>query len=260
MEQPSTNHIVLVDAIRGFALMGIMLLHANEHFDLFWNADQNPAIFQSIDPHVSRLIVFLFSGKAYSIFSLMFGFSFFIQMDRSASKGMDFTWRFLWRLMVLFMIGYSLSLMYSSQILVLYAVLGLSLGKSRFFEQYGKYKKMMVIVLIISLLVFILFYTALLKLAEMGIPQPRFGLYFTLLKSYSDLAFTAFYVSLIILVFQRFKLSNKTPLLASYGRMSLTNYVMQPLIGVPLIYGYGFGEGKIRCINQLEFKIDIFGQ
>ena len=33
MEKP--NRIVVVDALRGFALLGILLLHAIEHFELF---------------------------------------------------------------------------------------------------------------------------------------------------------------------------------------------------------------------------------
>lgn len=43
----------------------------------------------------------LFAGKAYAIFSLLFGFTFFLQMDGQRKKGKDFGWRFLWRLVLL---------------------------------------------------------------------------------------------------------------------------------------------------------------
>jgi uncharacterized protein len=33
----------------------------------------------------------------------------------------------------------------------------------------------------------------------------------------------------------------KNTSLASYGKMSLTNYIIQPLIGVPFFYGFGLG-------------------
>jgi len=104
------KRIELVDALRGFALLGILLLHSIEHFDFYWSAKKNPQIFRPIDPYVNNITRFLFSGKVYSIFSLMFGFSFFIQMDRNKNKGIDFRWRFLWRLTLLLLIGYIFSL------------------------------------------------------------------------------------------------------------------------------------------------------
>ena len=47
---------------------------------------------------------FAFGGKMYSIFALMFGLSFFIQNDNQLQKGNDFTLRFEWRMILLFII------------------------------------------------------------------------------------------------------------------------------------------------------------
>lgn len=40
----------------------------------------------------------LFAGKAYAIFALLFGLTFFLQNDRQKREGKDFGWRFLWRI------------------------------------------------------------------------------------------------------------------------------------------------------------------
>lgn len=48
--------------------------------------------------------------------------------------------------------------------------------------------------------------------------------------------------------------------LAPVGRMALTNYLMQSLIGTLLFYGYGAGlSGRIDRIGQLLFVIGVFG-
>ena len=72
-------------------------------------------------------IVFLFSGKAYAIFSLLFGFSFFIQYNNQAKKGKDFRLRFLWRLFLLFIIGCFNGAFFPGDILVLYSIIGVVL-------------------------------------------------------------------------------------------------------------------------------------
>ena len=43
----------------------------------------------------------LFAGKAYAIFALLFGLTFYIQYTNQQKKGKDFGYRFLWRLLLL---------------------------------------------------------------------------------------------------------------------------------------------------------------
>jgi uncharacterized protein len=71
-----------------------------------------------------ELVFFFISGKAYSIFALLFGFSFFIQMNRKEKEGTDFRLKFLWRLTVLLIMGFVHSLIYKGDILHIYAMLG----------------------------------------------------------------------------------------------------------------------------------------
>lgn len=125
MTAPILNHpgipqrVELVDALRGFALMGICLVHFMEYFELYW-INQDPTF-------LHNFIFFVFAGKAYAIFALMFGLSFFIIMDNQAKKGVNSSYRFAWRLLILLAIGYIHTLYYLGDILSVLGVIGLSL-------------------------------------------------------------------------------------------------------------------------------------
>jgi len=66
----------------------------------------------------------LFGGKAYAIFALLFGLSFFIIMDNQARRGVDFRKRFSWRLMILLLLGYIHGILYGGDILQVLALFG----------------------------------------------------------------------------------------------------------------------------------------
>ncbi len=119
--------IGIVDALRGSALAGILLLHSIEHFDFLRYPPFPPAWLRTLDLHTKDIAFFLFGGKSYAIFAMMFGLSFFLIVDRAAKRGVDFRWRFLWRLGVLAIIGYIHSLLYCGDILSMLAVMGLPL-------------------------------------------------------------------------------------------------------------------------------------
>jgi len=121
------DRILIVDALRGFALLGIILIHFVEHFELFKETEVNYFFSLETDQWVMETIMYLISGKAYSIFALMFGFSLFIQIDRKEKQGIDFRAQFAWRLVLLLMIGFIHSLVYRGDILHIYALLGLPL-------------------------------------------------------------------------------------------------------------------------------------
>lgn len=116
-----------VDALRGFALLAIVLLHNLEHYNIFYGSEPRAAWLQWLDAKTIQWIYFLFAGKAYATFSLLFGFSFFIQMRNARRRGSDFRLRFAWRMLLL--VGFSQlhALFYNGDILLLYAVCGLIL-------------------------------------------------------------------------------------------------------------------------------------
>lgn len=123
---PARERIVLADALRGFALMGLFLVHMVEYFELYW--------YRPEPGWIHNLIFFLFGGKAYGIFALLFGLSFFIILDNYQKRGIDFRLRFCWRLCLLLLLGYLHSLLYAGDILQLLAICGFLLVLSHGFK------------------------------------------------------------------------------------------------------------------------------
>lgn len=116
---PPQQRIEVVDVLRGYALMGLFLVHMVEYFELYWyRPEPGP---------VSTWVFFLFGGKAYGMFALLFGVSFFIIMQSQARKGVDFGARFVWRLAVLWGFGFVHGLIYGGDILQILAITGLVL-------------------------------------------------------------------------------------------------------------------------------------
>ncbi|WP_236704394.1 DUF418 domain-containing protein [Sphingomonas sp. HT-1] len=99
--------------------MALFLVHIIESYELFW-AVEKPG-------RISDVVFTLFMGKSFSLLALCFGFSFFILMDRAAARGVDFSGRFAWRLLILFGIGFLHSLVYRGDIIQTLAALGLVL-------------------------------------------------------------------------------------------------------------------------------------
>jgi uncharacterized protein len=64
-------------------------------------------------------------GRFINIFALLFGLSFFIQMDRAAKKGIDFRGRFVWRMIILMVLGILCHSFYNVEIISVYAFFGL---------------------------------------------------------------------------------------------------------------------------------------
>ena len=95
------SRIDAVDALRGFAVMAILLVHSLEHFIFPVYPASSPAWLAALDEGVFAVVFALFAGKAYAIFALLFGFTFHLQYASRQSRGEDFGGRFLWRLLLL---------------------------------------------------------------------------------------------------------------------------------------------------------------
>jgi len=119
--------IEVVDALRGFAIVSIMLLHNIEHFDFYFFPEYLPQWLRTLDGSIWKTLFFLFGGKSYAIFALLFGVTFFIQFNNQQIKGSDFSYRFLWRLLLLLIFGLINSMFYEGDILSIYAVIGVVL-------------------------------------------------------------------------------------------------------------------------------------
>ncbi|WP_299608086.1 DUF418 domain-containing protein [uncultured Aquimarina sp.] len=121
------TRIHILDVLRGFAIVSIMLLHSIEHFDIYYFPEHLPAWIKTLDGTIWETMFFLFSGKSYSIFALLFGVTYAIQLSRQKEKGQSFAGRFAWRMVLLFAFGILNSAFFQGDVLTIYAVLGVLL-------------------------------------------------------------------------------------------------------------------------------------
>jgi uncharacterized protein len=128
------ERIAVVDVLRAFALLGILVTHAEMGFLAGPPPGPDFMQFSALDGAVHRFVAVMVESKFFSIFAFLFGLSFAIQLDRARQKGAAFGGRFAWRLIVLLFIGLAHQTLFNGDILMLYALLGLLLipmGKVR---------------------------------------------------------------------------------------------------------------------------------
>lgn len=330
------SRIEVVDALRGFAVMAIILVHNLEHFIFPVYPTDSPNWLNILDQGIFNGIFSLFAGKAYAIFALLFGFTFYIQTNNQRKRGKDFGYRFLWRLILL--VGFATlnaAFFPAGDVLLLFVVtgpilfftrnwsnkaiiitsvifllqpiewyhyianlinpthrlpnlkvgemyaevaeyikggnfwdfilgnitlgqkasllwainagrffqtaglflLGFYIGKKQLFVSSEKNLKFWVKILIISAIAFAPLYT--LKELIMGnaaIIQQTAG---TAFDMWQKLAFTLVLIASFILLYQNKKFRNTVNNLRFYGRMSLTNYIAQSIIGAIIYFPFG---------------------
>lgn len=344
----SNNRIEIADVLRGFAVIGITLIHFIERFSLYSFPEETSNFMMLTDRIIWDSIFFTFSGKAYCIFALLFGFSFFIQDNSQKEKGKDFRGRFTWRLVLLFFIACINSTLFPGEILVLYALIGyvliavcrfstrtvmaiaivlllqpfewgqiiyalfnpeytginaqldapyweivnvaqkegsffemcktaiwtgnianmgwmllhgrvtqtaglfmigMLIGRGKVFLYSEKNIRLWIKVFIVAVIAFFPIYGLIATLPEFVSRDALLVPSILILKSLSNLAFTGILFAGVILVYYLTKFKNVLHQLAPYGRMSLTNYLSQSLIGGFLFYNWGLGLYKYTGIT-----------
>ena len=117
------ERVGILDVLRGFALLGILMVNmAAFRAPVFGGDSLETGVLDSIATFV---VAFGFEQKFYVLFSFLFGYGLSVQMNRAAEKGVRFVPRFLRRLLGLFLIGVAHALLlYTGDILVTYALLG----------------------------------------------------------------------------------------------------------------------------------------
>ncbi|MCA1799008.1 MAG: DUF418 domain-containing protein [Xanthomonadaceae bacterium] len=120
------ERIHALDIIRGFALLGILLMNI-EYFQrpmqaIVFGFDSTQA---GIDHAVAWFSYAFVQGKFYTMFSLLFGLGFVVFLDRALQKGASARLLFARRLLVLLAIGAAHAfLVWSGDILLNYALVG----------------------------------------------------------------------------------------------------------------------------------------
>ena len=346
--------IEVVDALRGFAVMAIVLVHNLEHFIFPVYPANSPGWLNILDQGVFDVVFTLFAGKAYAIFALLFGFTFYIQSSNRRKQGRDFGWRFLWRLVLL--IGFAAlnaAFFPAGDVLLLFVVvgpvlffsrnwsdrailvaavvfllqpvewyhyianlldpahrlpdlkvgemyaevaeytkagnfgdfilgnitlgqkasllwavnagrfvqtaglflLGFYIGRKQLFAATEKNLRFWVKTLIISSVAFAPLYTLKELVMDNGaIVQQTVGAAFDM---WQKLAFTLVLIASFILLYQRRKFSAAVVGLRFYGRMSLTNYISQSIIGAVVYFPFGLYLAP-RCGYTISLLIGFF--
>jgi uncharacterized membrane protein YeiB len=113
------KRIELLDYLRGFALLGIILVNI-----LALLSVKHP-VPHSADAAYQRLLYVFVEGRFYTIFSFLFGVGFYIFISRANEKKRNGTVLFLRRMMVLFIFGIIHVLFHPGEALSVYAICGI---------------------------------------------------------------------------------------------------------------------------------------
>lgn len=119
----TSQRITSIDALRAFALFGIITVHSVGRFCV------PGSIFEacSIDTLLSQINGALFENRFASIFAILFGISFYIILRKPNYP----TSRFVWRCFLLFCIGLFNKFFYRADALMLYGFCGMILAAFR---------------------------------------------------------------------------------------------------------------------------------
>ena len=126
----TSERYVILDALRGFALLGICMANFPE-FSLytFLSPEAVAAMPTAVADTITRYLLYvLVDGKFYTLFSLLFGIGFSIIIRNAERKGANGFRIFYRRMGMLLLFGFlHLMFIWSGDILMLYALLGMLL-------------------------------------------------------------------------------------------------------------------------------------
>jgi uncharacterized protein len=117
------KRIVVIDVLRGFALLGMILVHFHSYANTFHDLPGHART--SIESAIGWGVWLLVETKSYATFSFLFGVGFAIQLRKAESPGVRFVAFYLRRLLVLAVIGLCAHAMFGFAVLFGYAYRGL---------------------------------------------------------------------------------------------------------------------------------------
>ncbi len=122
-----TERIDVLDALRGFAVFGMFIINIRVFSGYSYISEEirNNLLLAGWNTTFDRIHYVFFNAKFYTLFALLFGIGFAIQLTRGSSAGNSFILRYSRRLFFLLLIGLvHLWGIWFSDILVLYAICG----------------------------------------------------------------------------------------------------------------------------------------
>lgn len=271
------NRIDTLDYIRGFALVGIILV--NILALLYVKIPDSDTIGQSYQ----RFLLLFVEGRFFTIFSFLFGVGFYLFISRARAKGKNGVILFVRRMIALLLMGIVHMVFHPGEALAIYAICGLlilSIHKMKkeisliiglvllIWTTYMSLKILMPLPLILlgyvagqyhifedlhkkirgtSIFTIVMFVLSAIGLVIQYRHVPAEAFYPSIIGGISDPTIeqanqfmtigliigpvvSAFYVGLLMLLLQLPVMQRVLSPLKYYGRMALTNYLMQTVI------------------------------
>lgn len=133
---PASGRIHIIDAIRGLAILGILFANIQSWsgYKFITFAEIQALPWYHLDALFNQLHYWLVDGKFYAIFSMLFGAGFGIQYQKNRQHQPPFLHKYRRRLSFLLLFGALHALLWSGDILMLYALLAFVLVMMRNIE------------------------------------------------------------------------------------------------------------------------------
>ncbi|MFI3243307.1 MAG: DUF418 domain-containing protein [Akkermansia sp.] len=317
----------------------LLLLHATQHYSYHEYVVYTEPWMIAWNQSIRDVLVFLFTGKAFNIFALLFGFTFYLIYDKQVKQGGDLTWRFIWRMILLLGFGLFNVAFFAGDVLVSYAVcgvilvplrkcstrlllviaalflllpgewymyirtlldpqyvpfdngylnnyapmkenlakgewlstiwsnislgcyassmwkfdmgriaqtcalfiLGYAAGREQLFDASAKSQQFWVKLFCGSFIAAVVIYPFVMGMKALFITDPRMQPLRDISASWFDFSLTSITVSLFLLLYRTEAFRSLTKHLATYGKASLSNYIMQSVMGCCIFYPVGLG-------------------
>jgi uncharacterized protein len=130
-------------------------------------------------------------------------------------------------------------------------LLGLFAGRQEYFKNYNTHNKLIKKIVIWSSITLVLSFGIVAAAFSQVGPDGGLDSWFAMIGlsavDIGNMAMTFLWIAVFIILYKKTKPERWLSKLAPYGRMALTNYVLQSIIGTFLLYGWGLGLiGELR--------------
>ncbi len=117
---------IIVDVLRGFAIFGILMVNMHLMYQPMLHVMMKPNLDSStLNTALAALVRFLFEGKFYIIFSFLFGYGFWLFLNKTVEEGKSILPFFRRRMFFLLLFGIAhVVFLWAGDILVYYALFG----------------------------------------------------------------------------------------------------------------------------------------